>query len=66
LNGFPLRASNEGPPSILFQSRMERMRVKDYEFIPWFSHTSGEKSFEATLPKERRSGGSEGEKESWN
>ena len=40
---------------ILFQSRMERMRGEGYDFLSWFSYTSGEKSFEATLPKERRS-----------
>jgi len=41
------------PP--FFQSRMEQAYGKDYIFLLWFSHTSGEKSFEATLPKERRS-----------
>ena len=42
------------------------MRDQGEEFLSWFSHTSGEKSFEVTLPKERRSRDGQGEKESGN
>jgi hypothetical protein len=52
---FHCARPTRAPLLSFFQSRMERMRVEGQEFLSWFSHTSGEERFEATLPKERRS-----------
>ncbi len=49
----PLPASNEGLPSILLPVADGTDAQRRQEFLSWFAYTSGEKSFEATLPRSK-------------